>query len=96
MFVCTLNLIGVIDGIFFQDEVVAMLFEINKKPGKPQNPVRLLNRHIHNVICQLIMSFRFSDEDTRFKTLTRKMKQVKKLFSSIYIGEYLPYYMVRL
>ncbi|XP_047510648.1 cytochrome P450 18a1-like [Pieris napi] len=75
------------------DEVQEMVTEIAVKEEQPQDPVMVLGRHIHNVICQLMMSYRFVDGDPQFQAFNALVTRGMQLFGSVHIGEHLPIYM---
>ncbi|CAK1552159.1 unnamed protein product [Leptosia nina] len=74
-------------------EIEEMILVIDNKNGQSLDPVIVLGRHIHNVICQLMMSFRFEEDDRKFTSFNELISRGMKLFGSIHIGEYLSFYM---
>ncbi|KAJ0180428.1 hypothetical protein K1T71_003832 [Dendrolimus kikuchii] len=78
---------------FILMELYELQTELDATEEKAIDPVDILGRHIHNVVCQLMMSFRFEKDDIRFKSLTEKITRGMKLFGSIHIGEYIEYYL---
>lgn len=78
----------------FQVEIDELMMELNQFEGKAVNPAHVLGRHIHNVICQLMMSFRFTADDAEFKLFNEKVSRGMRLFGLVLIGEHVKAYLV--
>lgn len=63
--------------------------------GVPVDPSQLLGRHVHNVILQLMMNFRFQEHDEEFKTFNKRVNDGMNLYGSVIMGEFIKYYKVR-
>lgn len=75
-------------------EVVELLQTIEKSNGNPMDPAIVLGRHMHNVICQLMMSFRFEENDKEFIMFNERVTRGMKLYGAIHFGEHVKHYMV--
>lgn len=78
----------------FQGEVEELLSNLEKRGEEPMDSVLVLGRHLHNVICQLTMSYRFEEGDKEFVTFNESISRSMRLYGSIHIGEHLPCYLV--
>nr|AGU36299.1 cytochrome P450 CYP18B3 [Spodoptera littoralis] len=74
-------------------EIDELMMELNRSEGKSVNPAHVLGRHIHNVICQLMMSFRFTADDAEFKLFNEKVSRGMRLFGLVLIGEHVKAYL---
>lgn len=75
-------------------EIDELLPTLEKSNGTAIDPAMILGRHLHNVICQLMMSFRFEENDEDFKMFNERVTRGMKLYGSIHFGEYVKAYMV--
>ncbi|CAH2074227.1 unnamed protein product, partial [Iphiclides podalirius] len=75
-------------------EVEELLGNLEKRGAEPMDPVLVLGRHLHNVICLLTMSYRFEEGNKEFVTFNESVSRSMNLYGSIHIGEHLPYYLV--
>lgn len=75
-------------------ELYELQTELDETNEKPVDPTDIIGRHIHNVICQLMMSFRFEKDDIKFKMFNERVTRGMKLFGSVHIGEYIEAYLV--
>ncbi|KAG6450063.1 cytochrome P450 18a1 [Manduca sexta] len=75
-------------------EIQEFLTKLEASSGKPVDPTDLLGRHIHNVICQLMMSFRFEENDDKFAKFNEIVSRGMKLFGSVHIGEHIREYLL--
>ncbi|XP_063360044.1 cytochrome P450 18a1-like [Cydia amplana] len=74
-------------------EIEELLAKIESTREQPINPTSFLGRHVHNVICQLMMSFRFEEQDPEFKTFNERVTKSMELYGAIHIGEHVPAYL---
>ncbi|KAI8435149.1 hypothetical protein MSG28_003524, partial [Choristoneura fumiferana] len=77
----------------FESCIMEFIRSLEASAGQPVNPVVQLGRHVHNVICQLMMSFRFKENDPEFLAFNERVSKGMELFGSIYIGEHVPSYL---
>ncbi|CAK1582062.1 unnamed protein product [Parnassius mnemosyne] len=74
-------------------EIEELLRNLEKRAEEPVDPVMVLGRHLHNVICQLMMSFRFEEGNEEFVIFNERLSRSMNLYGSIHIGEHLPCYL---
>ncbi|KAJ8722814.1 hypothetical protein PYW07_003994 [Mythimna separata] len=74
-------------------EIEELVTELNDSKGQAVNPARLFGRHIHNVICQLMMSYRFEPNDKNFTMFNERVSRGMQLFGQVLIGEHLRAYL---
>ncbi|XP_072943601.1 serine/threonine-protein kinase fused-like [Epargyreus clarus] len=74
-------------------EVEELLSELEMANNEPVDPLELLGRYLHNVICQLMMSFRFEKNDPAFKIFNERVSKGMNLYGAVHIGEHVPYYL---
>ncbi|KOB73147.1 Cytochrome P450 CYP18B3, partial [Operophtera brumata] len=78
---------------FIMMELEELLVTLNRTNGEPVDPTNVLGRHIHNIICQLIMSFRFEENSEEFRMFNERIVRGMKLYGSIHFGEHVRAYM---
>ncbi|XP_048479710.1 cytochrome P450 18a1 [Plutella xylostella] len=78
---------------FIMAEVAELSATLEKSAGAAVDPTDILGRHVHNVICQLMMGFRFKDGDPEFSRFNDKVAEGMRLYGAIHIGEHLPAYL---
>ncbi|CAG9096498.1 unnamed protein product [Plutella xylostella] len=78
---------------FIMAEVAELSTTLEKTAGAAVDPTDILGRHVHNVICQLMMGFRFEDGDPEFSRFNDKVAEGMRLYGAIHIGEHLPAYL---
>lgn len=76
-------------------ELEELLEILNKTNGEPVDPTFVLGRHIHNIICQLMMSFRFEQNSEEFRMFNERITRGMKLYGSVNFGEHIKAYLVR-
>ncbi|XP_047988555.1 cytochrome P450 18a1-like [Leguminivora glycinivorella] len=74
-------------------EIEELLVKLESTREQPIDPASFLGRHVHNVICQLMMSFRFEEQNPEFKTFNALVTKGMELYGAIHIGEHLPAYL---
>ncbi|XP_063531190.1 cytochrome P450 18a1-like [Cydia strobilella] len=74
-------------------EIEELLAKFQSTREQPIDPTNVLGRHVHNVICQLMMSFRFKEQDPEFKTFNERVTKGMELYGAIHIGEHVPAYL---
>ncbi|XP_021209147.1 cytochrome P450 18a1 [Bombyx mori] len=74
-------------------EIEEFITDLIKLNGAPVDPTLLLGRHVHNIICQLMMSFRFEEDDQEFGIFNEKISRGMKLYGSIHASEYVRQYL---
>ncbi|XP_047021878.1 cytochrome P450 18a1-like [Helicoverpa zea] len=74
-------------------EIEELMAELDGSKGKAVNPTSLFGRHIHNVITQLMMSFRFTANDEAFTMFNERVSRGMRLFGLVLIGEHVKAYL---
>ncbi|XP_063377962.1 cytochrome P450 18a1-like [Cydia fagiglandana] len=74
-------------------EIEELLAKFESTREQPIDPTSILGRHVHNAICQLMMSFRFEEQDPEFKTFNERVTKGMELYGAIHIGEHVPAYL---
>lgn len=75
-------------------ELEELLETLDKSDEKPVDPNFILGRHMHNIICQLMMSFRFEENSEEFVMFNERVARGMKLFGSVHFGEHVKAYLV--
>lgn len=75
-------------------ELEELIETLNKTNRKPVDPTFILGRHMHNVICELMMSFRFEENSEEFKMFNERVTRGMQLYGSVHIGEHVKAYLV--
>ncbi|XP_075970079.1 cytochrome P450 18a1-like [Anticarsia gemmatalis] len=78
---------------FVIGEVEELFTILDKTKGEPVNPHFIFGRHIHNVICQLMMSFRFENSDEEFVMFNERVTRGMKLFGMVHMGDHFKPYL---
>ncbi|XP_038215662.1 cytochrome P450 18a1-like [Zerene cesonia] len=78
---------------FIIAEIEEFLTQLEYRKGQALDPVLVFGRHMHNIICQLMMSFRFEENDPNFEFFNERISRGMKLYGSVHIGEHLSHYM---
>ncbi|GBP85956.1 Cytochrome P450 2B19 [Eumeta japonica] len=71
-------------------EVEELLSTLEMHQNEYINPTNLLGLHVHNVICQITMSFRFQQNDESYGTFNDCVSEGMKLYGEVHLAEYLP------
>ncbi|KAJ8725544.1 hypothetical protein PYW08_003727 [Mythimna loreyi] len=74
-------------------EIDELIAELQESDGVPVNPGYLFGRHIHNVICQLMMNYRFQADDKNFTMFNERVIRGMQLFGLVLFGEHVPAYL---
>ncbi|XP_050666559.1 cytochrome P450 18a1-like isoform X2 [Leptidea sinapis] len=74
-------------------EVQELLKKIDNSKDIPLDPMVVLGRHVHNVICELMMSFRFEEGDPNFALFNERISRGMELYGSVHVGEHLACYL---
>lgn len=75
------------------EELISILIETEENAIDPH---MILGRHVHNVICQLMMNFRFERDDPDFAVFNERVTSGMKLFGMVHMGEHFKPYMASL
>lgn len=73
-----------------QTEVKCFLQEVEQSEGQPIDIAPALSMAATNVICDMLMSVRFSKEDPLFQRFTFLIEEGMRLFGEVLMVEYLP------
>jgi 26-hydroxylase len=75
---------------FTQTEVKELLESLNKSQGKPTNLTNFFAVSVSNVICNLLMSVRFSIDDPKFRRFNFLIEEGMRLFGQLHTIDYFP------
>lgn len=73
-----------------QTEVAELLASLNEVTDQPTDLSKYLSVSVSNVICNIIMSVRFSLEDPKFKRFNWLIEEGMRLFGEIHTIDYIP------
>lgn len=79
-----------INRISLQLEVKDLLTNLNKSIGRPVDLSPIYSVAVSNVICNIMMSVRFSIDDPQFQRLNYLIEEGMRLFGEIHTVDYIP------